>query len=548
MSDLNTIIPVLTFADVLRYRDMVSGSISHSKIIRRLAKVLATKGDAGMGPAPELENLSSGMIAEAWNGEAEKVNRLADLAFSIIGNSLSLNLLGNLSLMAGDSASSGLERLDAAFSGSVDPRLGKIRWKRSFFRVVHSLVAYNLGKFITNFIWGWCTESRVYHIESMLLDLLHDSILYHASGDEAAWDRAFNDLYIKKNPNLGKEVRSAIRERGEGPFRFRLTRVEPRIYYMSEYIEYVLSEKKYSVKACEDPEGGTCLIISLSDDLLREVRSRVSEDPIIQSVIEEAQSLHREISRRTAGPGARAKYRNLVPYARFFGVKLPEEPEEQNGQVEGPGEEEVGDVLEAIKTGLRSVAVPCIAALYPFVSIDAEQRLVVRSRTREPVGLARAVAQQIPISVPYARILLDGVHALRLIESGRVRMDDEMMKILGRASTAEFGPFLPPGFVVRHSRLIVSAWLLQLVNSLSELAGHHELVFEPSGDPETDTREMYRMTSDRFKAEFGKDADYLLNRISRESYQALLRVLRAPHFEMVPVVAEWYSSPFEVRC
>jgi hypothetical protein len=120
---------------------------------------------------------------------------------------------------------------------------------------------------------------------------------------------------------------------------------------------------------------------------------------------------------------------------------------------------------------------------------------------------------------------------LKLLESGRSRSG--LDEVFEKLRTANYGPFLPPDVMIRHSPLVIDSMLFKETNALLRKAGRYDLVFEPSGNFEEDLRKLWEMLPPEgrmlLKSWHGvKDVDELLKLVERESYELFMRVQTTP--------------------
>jgi hypothetical protein len=179
--------------------------------------------------------------------------------------------------------------------------------------------------------------------------------------------------------------------------------------------------------------------------------------------------------------------------------------------------------------GLMKIAVPFLMRLYPFIGASWDGRtIIIEGETRgSALNLLETLAFASSFSATCAVQLLSGVHAWRRLTKGST---SALSRILRRAATASFDPFLPPEAMIRHTLLVADAMLFKVTNALYEMTGMSDLVFEPTGNLEEDLSKMWEMlpNSSRAALKVGLDRlkEYLVK--AREPYDLFVRIQKTP--------------------
>jgi hypothetical protein len=174
--------------------------------------------------------------------------------------------------------------------------------------------------------------------------------------------------------------------------------------------------------------------------------------------------------------------------------------------------------------------VPFLAYIYPFVrtSLDGRTIIIEGETQEEALSLLESLAFGSSLSATYASQLLSGIHAWKRLTKSSA---SALSRILRRAATASFDPFLPPEAMIRHTLLVADAMLFKVTNALYEMTGMSDLVFEPTENLEEDLSRMWGMLPPESRKDLGvKDLDLLKRLLTkrREPYDLFVRIQKTP--------------------
>ncbi len=205
------------------------------------------------------------------------------------------------------------------------------------------------------------------------------------------------------------------------------------------------------------------------------------------------------------------------PYADFF--------EKTEGVMKGKR----GD-KKLVNEGLMKVAVPFLSRFYPFVRtfLDGRTIIIMGETQEEALSLLESLAFGSSLSATCASQLLSGIHAWKRLTKSST---SALSRVLRRAATASYEPFLPPEAMIRHALLVADAMLFKVTNALFEMAGLPDLVFEPTGNLEEDLSRMWEMLPPESREGLGVEDLGLLKRLltkRREPYDLFMKVQKTP--------------------
>jgi hypothetical protein len=324
------------------------------------------------------------------------------------------------------------------------------------------------------------------------------------------------DFFTADAPYLSRSVNEIINvvERHGSPYYFRTTKVEPRALLLSLVLYYCYLNEKFDLRPLDplNPEGKHFVLIEPVADVIRETWKVFKPDDA-DAVIEEVKAKKPVMSPTHTGYAAFARKK---PYADFF--------EMIEGVMKGsPGDEKL------VNEGLMKTALPFLAYIYPFVTSSDGRAVIIEGGTKyEALSLLKSLALASSLSATYAVQLLSGVHAWRRLTESST---SALSRILRRAATESFEPFLPPEAMIRHTLLVADAMHFKVTNALFEMAGMSDLVFEPTGNLEEDLSRMWEMLPPESRAKLGVEDLDLLKRLlmkTREPYDLFMKVQRTP--------------------
>jgi hypothetical protein len=278
---------------------------------------------------------------------------------------------------------------------------------------------------------------------------------------------------------------------------------------------YCYSGKKFDLRPLDplNPKGKHFILIEPVADVIRETWKNFK--PVDADTIIELVKAKKPVMSPTR-PGY-ADFTCKKPYADFF--------ETIEGVMKGNPKDE-----KVVNEGLMKIAVPFLMHLYPFVraSMDGRAIIIEGGTQGDALRLLETLAFASSFSATCAVQLLSGVHAWRRLTKSST---SALSRVLRRAATASFEPFLPPEAVIRHTLLVADAMLFKVTNVLFEMAGMPDLIFEPTGDLEEDLSRMWEVLPPDSRAELGvEDLDHLKRLLTkmREPYDLFMKVQRTP--------------------
>jgi hypothetical protein len=308
------------------------------------------------------------------------------------------------------------------------------------------------------------------------------------------------DFFTAVTPYLSRPVNEVINvvERHGSPYYFRTTKVEPRALLLSLVLYYCYLNEKSDLKPLNplNPEGKYLVLIEPVADVIREMWKVFKPDDA-DAVIEEVKAKRPVMSPTRTGY---ATFARKEPYADLF--------EMIESVMKGSPADE-----KRVNEGLMKIAVPFLAYIYPLVRTSLDGRtIIIKGGTKdEALSLLKSLTLASFLSATYAVQLLSGVHAWRRLTKGST---SALSRILRRAATASFDPFLPPEAMIRHTPLVADAMLFKVTNALYEMTGMSDLVFEPAENFEEDIRRLWNARPHKYREKLRiRDEDELLRRL-----------------------------------
>jgi hypothetical protein len=484
--------------------------------VKGMSDIILKYGDLVWRQPPELVNIPRA-VQQAIQGDKKSSYAVAVLANNIVGGVFAFNQITNLATIIGGSASQGIEELNKIFADPSASELERMTWYRSIYANTLYSLHFSLlwQRMRTYFIE---LASRPYHhIWNVLRSLLQDMVIVRVTRLVPLDLEYLYDFFTADAPYLSRsvnEVINVVKQYGS-PYYFRTTKVEPRALLLSLVLYYCYLNEKFDLRPLDplNPEGKHLVLIEPVADVIRETWKVFKPDDA-DAVIEDVKAKKPVMS--PTRPGY-ATFTRKKPYADFF--------ETIEGVMKGkPGDE------KQVNEGLMKVAVPFLSRFYPFVrtSLDGRTIIIEGGTKNEALSLLKSLTLASSLSATYAVQLLSGIHAWRRLTKGST---SALSRILRRAATASFDPFLPPEAMIRHALLVADAMLFKVTNALFEMAGMSDLVFEPTGNLEEDLSRMWEMLPPESREDLGvKDLD-LLKRLlmkTREPYDLFMKVQRTP--------------------
>jgi hypothetical protein len=474
-------------------------------------------------------------VSSALRGDRENLDAIAVLVHTVIGGASVFNAMADLAIAGEKKLTDGVKELGDFFAGNL-PESVRTKWYLSLYvSMFYSLELSLLPRVIDYF--KEIAKIPVYHYFHILDSLLLDSFVRRATCSQSFYLKPLYEFFIDDKTGLSREINEIINDMKDHGFQFVFvtTRVEPRVLFLSWLLRYCLLKRKYVLKPIipDDPTRGYVVIIELTDELIREVNSWKSWQFVKSRLSREFIKVKMSILAKYKAPITPhdpdyLDFKCAGPYVFFF------------SSLEGVGgDTSKKDLLGRPfqKEALTNIAVPFLSYIFPFIRvsiIDDRTFITISGRTkREALTLFQVLAYGSHLSTTYAAQLLSGVHALRRLKLGRSKSGlDELFE---RIRTADYGPFLPPDIMIRHSLLFVDSMLFKLTNALLKRAGkeYQAFVFEPTGNFEEDIRRLWEMSSleahQFLQNLYGiKDVDDLLKLVDRESYELFMKVWTTP--------------------
>jgi hypothetical protein len=524
-----------------------SGLLAAKKIATEeiVAETIMEYGDFAHRRPSMLRNIPEA-VSSALRGDQGGISAIVVLVHNIIGGAFVFNAVANLAILAitGDEKISddikmlrdGIKKLGDVFAGNL-PESVRTMWYLSLYDAMFYSLELSLSPRVAEH-FKEMAKFPAYHCVNILNSLLLDSAIRRATLSQS-FDllKSLYEFFIDDKTKISREVSEIVSDmkRYNSQFVFMTTRVEPRVLFLSWLLKYCWM-KKFVPKPIvpDDPTSDYVLNIEPADELIQEVWKSwksVAESRIDRNFIKKRVSILAKYKAPIMPDDPDyLDFKNAGPYVYFFS-SLDSSPE---GAGEGSSKGvKLGRPFQ--KEALTNIAVPFLSCIYPFIGvsiIDKGPFISIRGRTeKETVRLLRALAYGSHFSATYAVRLLSGVHALKLLESGRSRSG--LDEVFEKLRTANYGPFLPPDVMIRHSPLVIDSMLFKETNALLRKAGRYDLVFEPSGNFEEDLRKLWEMLPPEgrmlLKSWHGvKDVDELLKLVERESYELFMRVQTTP--------------------
>jgi hypothetical protein len=512
--------PIIEFID----RDFplllkLDGEFTGFKIanVKSMSDIILKYGDLMQRRPPELANIPQA-VRQAIQGDEKSCYALTVLTNNIVGGAFAFNIITDLAIIIGGSVSQGIEELNKIFVGPSASELERRTW---WYRSIYSNTLYSLN---FSLLWGRTSTyfitlaSRPYHhVWTVLRSLLQDMVVARATRSVPFDLEYLYDFFTMKTPYPSRPVNQTIDivERHGLPYYFTTTKVEPRALLLSLVLYYCCLDKKFDLRPLDplNPGGKHFVLIEPTADVIRETWEKFKPSGA-DAVIEDVKAKKPVMSPTSSGYAA---FTRKKPYADFF--------ETIEGVMKGkPGDEKL------VNEGLMKVAVPFLSRFYPFVRASLDGRIIIieGETQEEALSLLESLAFGSFLSATYASQLLSGIHAWkRLTKSSK----SALSRILRRAATASFDPFLPPEAMIRHALLVADAMLFKVTNALFEMAGMPDLVFEPTGNLEEDLSKMWGMLPPESRKDLGvKDLDLLKRLLTkrREPYDLFMEVQRTP--------------------
>jgi hypothetical protein len=467
--------------------------------VKSMSDIILKYGDLMERRPRALANIPQA-VRQAIQGDKESGYALTVLANNIVGGAFAFNTITNLATIIGGSASRGIEELNKIFVGPSASELERTWWYKSIY--ANTLYSLNFSllwdRTSTYFI---TLASRPYHhVWTVLRSLLQDMVVVRATRSVLFDLEYLYDFFTMKTPYISRPVDQTIDivERHGLPYYLTTTKVEPRALLLSLVLYYCCLNKKFDLRPLDplNPGGKHFVLIEPTADAIRETW-KIFKPPYADAVIEDVKAKKPVMSPTRSGYAA---FTREKPYADFF--------ETIEGVMKGkPGDEKL------VNKGLMKVAVPFLSRFYPFVRTTLDGRtIIIEGETHEEaLSLLESLAFGSSLSATYASQLLSGIHAWKRLTKSSM---SALSRILRRAATASFDPFLPPEAMIRHTLLVADAMLFKVTNALYEMTGMSDLVFEPAENFEEDIRRLWNARPHKYREKLRiRDEDELLRRL-----------------------------------
>jgi hypothetical protein len=485
--------------------------------VKDMSNLILKHGDLLWRKPPELANIPRA-VQQAIQGDNKSKYALAVLTNNIVGGVFAFNTIVDIANIIGGSTSQGIEELNKIFVEPPASELERTTWYRSLYvNILYSLHFGLLWQIIRDYFMECLPSNPYYHIENILRSILLDLEITRSTHSVPFDLEYLYDFFIAETPRISRPVDQVINnmERYGKPYYFTTTKVEPRVLLLSLVLYYCYSGEKFDLKPLDplNPRGEHLILIEPLADVIRETWKKFK--PIDADTVIEYVKAKKPVMSQTR-PGY-AKFTLMKPYADFF--------ETIEGVMKGKPKDEKW-VIE----GLMKTAVPFLMRLYPFIMASWDGRtIIIEGETRGgALNLLETLAFASSFSATCAVQLLSGVHAWRRLTKSST---SALSRILRRAATASFDPFLPPEAMIRHTLLVADAMLFKVTNALYEMTGMSDLVFEPTENLEEDLLRMWEMLPPESRAKLGVgDLDPLKRLLmkTREPYDLFVRIQKTP--------------------
>jgi len=484
--------------------------------VESMSDIILKYGDLMKRQPRELANIPQA-VRQAIQGDKKSCYALKVLTNNIVGGAFAFNIITNLAIILGGSASQGIEKLSKIFGGPSASELERTWWYRSIYANTLYSLNFSLLWDRTSTYFITLVSRPYHHVWTVLRSLLQDMVVVRATRSAPFELEYLYDFFIAASPRLSRPVDQTldIVERHGLPYYFTTTKVEPRALLLSLVLYYCCLDKKFDLRPLDplNPGGKHFVLIKPTADVIRETWEKF-KPPYADAVIEDVKAKKPVMSPTSSGYAA---FTCEKPYADFF--------ETIEGVMQGkPGDE------KQVNEGLMKVAVPFLSRFYPFVRASLDGRIIIiEGETQgEALSLLESLAFNSSLSATYASQLLSGIHAWKRLTKSST---STLSGVLRRAATASFDPFLPPEAMIRHTLLVADAMLFKVTNALFEMAGMPDLVFKPTGNLEEDLSRMWEMLPPGSRKDLGvRDLD-LLKRLlmkTREPYDLFVRIQKTP--------------------
>jgi hypothetical protein len=485
--------------------------------VKSMSDIILKYGDLMQRRPPELANIPQA-VRQAIQGDEKSCYALTVLTNNIVGGAFVFNIITNLAIIIGGNASQGIEELNKIFVGPSASELERRTW---WYRSIYANILYSLN---FSLLWGRTSTyfitlaSRPYHhVWTVLRSLLQDMVVARATRSVPFDLEYLYDFFTADSPRPSRSVNQTIDivERHGLPYYFTTTKVEPRALLLSLVLYHCCLNKKFDMRPLDplNPGGKNFVLIEPTADVIRETWGKFKPSGA-DAVIEDYKAKKPVMSPTRPGYAA---FTHKKLYADFF--------ETIEGVMKGkPGDEKL------VNEGLMKIAVPFLAYIYPFVrtSLDGRTIIIEGETQEEALSLLESLAFGSSLSATYASQLLSGIHAWKRLTKSSA---SALSRILRRAATASFDPFLPPEAMIRHTLLVADAMLFKVTNALYEMTGMSDLVFEPTENLEEDLSRMWGMLPPESRKDLGvKDLDLLKRLLTkrREPYDLFVRIQKTP--------------------